>query len=194
MWPEILFSKIHFPDLDRFETLQTKVFATEYLCTYDFNFCNSCSILARKSHKLLFDAQNRLNMCKNPFMGFLHFKMQENYENRTTPSLLVQNKKETNCTKDAFFHNFVIEFLGLKKGWVLWTSRNWMRKFWRLYSESKVECNPKMKLPPRLNNQGEAARTCSLDLKKIFQFILKIFQFIMKIFQFISTWRRYFNS
>ena len=128
--------------------------------------------------------------------AFCIFKMQENYENGTFASrrVFVRNKNETNCSKDAFFHNFVIEFLGLKKGWVLWTSRNWMRKFWRLYSESKVECNPKMKLPPRLNNHGEGARTCSLDLKKIFQFILKIFQFIMKIFQFISTWRRYFNS
>ena len=130
--------------------------------------------------------------------AFCILKMQENYENRTPASrkVFVQNKNETNCSKDVFFYfyNFIIEFLGVKKGWVLWTSRNWMRKFWRLYSESKVECNPKMKLPPRLNNQGEGARTCSLDLKKIFQFILKIFQFIMKIFQFISTWRRYFNS
>ena len=133
---------------------------------------------------------------KTPSWAFCIFKMQENYENGTFASrrVFVRNKNETNCSKDAFFHNFVIEFLGLKKGWVLWTSRNWMRKFWRLYSESKVECNPKMKLPPGLNNHGEAARTCSLDLKKIFQFILKIFQFIMKIFQFISTWRRYFNS
>ena len=57
-----------------------------------------------------------------------------------------------------------------------------MRKFWRLYSESKVECNPKMKLPPRLNNHGEGARTCRLDLKKIFQFIMKIFKFVLTFF------------
>ena len=114
--------------------------------------------------------------------AFCIFKMQENYENRTPPSLLVKNKKETNCPKDAFFYNFVIEFLGLKKGWVLWTSRNWMRKFWRLYSESKVECNPKMKLPPGLNNQEHVL--VALTWRKYSNSSWKYFN---------SSWK-YFNS